>query len=166
MTSCSGCGKTLGFKKYKFKKMWRISGHYCKECMIKVGADFDDHGRLTLPYKACDLCKVEFLFLQSAWHGKKQKHFCDVCHQVVESGGLPSKESGIAPGKLPPSLMILGGLGALMMVLGLIFTLLTGPEGEMNLVNILFGSFTTAAGFMLIRRTIRNKRLLVGQHVK
>lgn len=166
MTSCSGCGIALGFKKYKFKRMWKIPGYYCKECMIKVGQDFDDHGRLTLPYHTCDLCKAEFLFLKSAWQEKKQRHFCHVCHEVVESGGLPSKESGISPGKLPPSLMILGGLGGLMMILGMIFTLMTGPEGEMSIVNILFGSFTTAAGFLLIRRTIRNKRLLVGQQIR
>jgi len=33
----------------------------------------------------------------------------------------------------------------------------------MNLVNLLFGAFTTAAGFMLIRRTLKNRRLIVGQ---
>ena len=26
MASCSGCGMVLGFKKYKFKKLWRIGG--------------------------------------------------------------------------------------------------------------------------------------------
>jgi hypothetical protein len=29
-------------------------------------------------------------------------------------------------------------------------------------VNILFGAFTTAAGFMLVRRTINNRKLLLG----
>lgn len=163
MTSCNGCGKILGFKKYKFKRMWRIPGCYCKDCMIKVGRDFDDHGKLALPFYTCDLCRAEFLFLKSEFHGKKQKHFCEVCHEVVASGGMPNKEAGIAPGKIPPSLIMIGCLGVLLMVLGMVFTMMTSPDGKMNLVNILFGAFTTAAGFMLVRRTIKNKRLLVGQ---
>ena len=86
MASCSGCGMVLGFKKYKFKKLWRIGGSYCKPCMMKVGANWEDHGKVTLPMKPCDLCQTEFYFLKTAWQGKKQKHFCDVCHKVAISG--------------------------------------------------------------------------------
>ena len=49
------------------------------------------------------------------------------------------------------------------MVLGMVFTLVGTSQGDANMVNILFGAFTTAAGFMLIRRTLKNRRLLVGQ---
>ena len=63
---------------------------------------------------------------------------------------------------MPISMMIFAGLGALMMVLGMVFTLVGTTTGEMDLLNILFGSFTTAAGFMLLRRTLRNRRLIAG----
>ena len=63
---------------------------------------------------------------------------------------------------MPVSMMIFAGLGALMMVLGMVFTLVGTSTGEMDLLNILFGSFTTAAGFMLLRRTLRNRRLIAG----
>ena len=63
---------------------------------------------------------------------------------------------------MPISMMIFAGLGALMMILGMIFTLVGTSAGEMNLVNLLFGAFTTAAGFMLLRRTLRNRRLIAG----
>ena len=63
---------------------------------------------------------------------------------------------------MPISMMIFAGLGALMMVLGMLFTLVGTTTGEMDLLNILFGSFTTAAGFMLLRRTLRNRRLIAG----
>jgi predicted membrane-bound mannosyltransferase len=49
-----------------------------------------------------------------------------------------------------------------MMVLGMVFTLVGTSTGEMDLLNILFGSFTTAAGFLLLRRTLRNRRLIAG----
>lgn len=163
MTSCSGCGKILGFKKYKFHRMWRIPGYYCKECMLKLGQDFDKHGKLTLPKRPCDLCNVEFHFLKSTWQGTKQCHYCDVCHQAVANGIIPDKTKGGIPGKLPHVLMIFAGLGVLMMVLGLVFTLMTIPGNETNLVNILFGSITTALGFVLFKKTIRSRSLILGK---
>jgi hypothetical protein len=164
MASCTGCGVPLGLKKYKFNKFWRVPGSFCKSCMLKVGQDWEKHGKVTLPMKACDLCQTEFFFLNTAWQGKKQKHFCDVCHKVAASGVLPDKSRGDMKQKVPIPMLIIGGLGAVMMVLGMVFTL-TGPkdpEGEMSIVNILFGAFTTAAGFMLVRRTINNRKLLLG----
>ena len=162
MVSCNGCGEALGFKKYRFNKLWRIGGRYCKSCMMRVGDDWEKHGRITIPLVPCDLCQTEFYFLKPAWQGSKQKHFCGVCYRTAISGILPDKNKGEAPGKMPYSMMIFAGLGALMMVLGMLFTLVGTSAGEMNLVNILFGSFTTAAGFLLLRRTLRNRRLIAG----
>jgi drug/metabolite transporter (DMT)-like permease len=110
----------------------------------------------------CDLCRTEFYFLKSAWQGQQQRHFCGVCYRTAISGVLPDKNKGEAPGKMPISMMIFAGLGALMMVLGMVFTLVGTSTGEMDLLNILFGSFTTAAGFLLLRRTLRNRRLIAG----
>lgn len=48
-----------------------------------------------------------------------------------------------------------------MMVLGLAFTMLsTGSDA--NVVNILFGAATTALGFVLLRKTLRSRSLLMG----
>ena len=163
MTGCSGCGKTLGFKKYKFHRMWRIPGYYCKECMLKLGQDFDDHGRITLPQTRCDLCHVEFYFLKSAWQGKKQGHYCDVCQQAVANGAIPDKSRQQPPQKIPQVMTIFAGLGVLMMGLGLVFTLMAAPGGESSLVNIMFGSVTTALGFVLFKKTIRSRSLIMGK---
>ena len=162
MASCNGCGEALGFKKYRFNKLWKIGGYYCKNCMVKVGENWERNGRVTLPMNPCDLCRTEFYFLKSAWQGSKQRHFCGVCYRTAISGVLPDKNKGEAPGKMPISMMIFAGLGALMMVLGMVFTLVGTSTGEMDLLNILFGSFTTAAGFLLLRRTLRNRRLIAG----
>jgi len=117
---------------------------------------------VTLPRTPCDLCRVDFFFLKPAWQGEKRKNFCGVCYRTAISGILPDKSKGEAPGNMPIPMMIFAGLGALMMVLGLLFTVVGTASGEMNLVNILFGSFTTAAGFLLLRRTLRNRRLIAG----
>ncbi len=162
MASCNGCGEALGFKKYRFNKLWKITGYYCKACMLRVGDDWEKHGRVTIRMVPCDLCQTEFYFLKPAWQGSKQKRFCGVCYRTAISGILPDKNKGEAPGKMPYSMMIFAGLGALMMVLGMVFTLVGTTTGEMDLLNILFGSFTTAAGFMLLRRTLRNRRLIAG----
>ena len=162
MASCNGCGEALGFKKYRFNKMWRIGGYYCKSCMVRVGENWEKNGRVTIPMNPCDLCRTEFYFLKSAWQGQQQRHFCGVCYRTAISGVLPDKNKGEAPGKMPISMMIFAGLGALMMVLGMVFTLVGTSTGEMDLLNILFVSFTTAAGFLLLRRTLRNRRLIAG----
>ena len=162
MASCNGCGEAIGFKKFKFNKMWRIGGSYCKPCMMTVGANWEKYGKVTLPRTPCDLCRVDFFFLKPAWQGEKSKNFCGVCYRTAISGILPDKNKGEAPGNMPIPMMIFAGLGALMMVLGLLFTVVGTASGEMNLVNILFGSFTTAAGFLLLRRTLRNRRLIAG----
>ena len=162
MASCNGCGEAIGFKKYKFNKMWRIGGSYCKPCMMAVGTNWEKYGKVTLPRTPCDLCRVDFFFLKPAWQGEKRKNFCGVCYRTAISGILPDKSKGEAPGNMPILMMIFAGLGALMMVLGLLFTVVGTASGEMNLVNILFGSFTTAAGFLLLRRTLRNRRLIAG----
>jgi len=162
MASCNGCGEAIGFKKYKFNKMWRIGGSYCKPCMMTVGANWEKYGKVTLPRTPCDLCRVDFFFLKPAWQGEKRKNFCGVCYRTAISGILPDKTKGEAPGNMPIPMLIFAGLGALMMVLGLLFTVVGTASGEMNLVNILFGSFTTAAGFLLLRRTLRNRRLIAG----
>ena len=162
MASCSGCGVVLGFKKFKFNKLWRVPGSYCKACMMLIGKDWETHGKITLPQRPCDLCQTEFYFLKIAWQGQKQKHFCGVCHKVAISGILPEKSRKEMTNKFPIPMLIIGCLGGVLMVLGMIFTLTGGGEAGPNLVNILFGAFTTAAGFLLVRRTINNRRLLLG----
>ena len=162
MTSCSGCGLVLGFKKYRFKKLWRIPGSFCKPCMMQIGQNWEDHGRVTLPMRPCDLCRTEFYFLHTAWQGKKQKHFCDVCLKVAKSGILPDPSKKEMTNKFPIPMLIIGGLGGVLMILGLFFTLMGGGEDGPNMINILFGAFTTGVGFLLIRRTINNRRLLLG----
>lgn len=166
MTSCSGCGVVLGFKKYKFQKMWRIPGYYCKTCMLELGKDFDKHARITLPTRSCDLCNGEFYYLKSTWQGKQQKHYCDVCHQAVLSGVIPHPQQGrtvpITP-KIPLVMTIFAGLGVLMMAMGLIFTLMVTPGNDQNIVNIMFGAITTALGFILFKKTMKSRSLIVGK---
>ena len=111
MASCSGCGLVLGFKKYKFKKLWRIGGSYCKPCMMQIGKNWEDHGKVTLPMRTCDLCQTEFYFLKTAWQGKKQKHFCDVCHKVALTGLLPDKSKKEMTNKFPIRMLLIGALG-------------------------------------------------------
>jgi hypothetical protein len=163
MTGCSGCGKPLGLKKYKFHRMWRIPGYYCRECMLKLGKDFDDHGRITTPTHACELCNVQFHYLESAWQGKKQGHYCSVCREAILNGAIPEKNSVNSARRPPQVMMIFAGLGVVMMALGLVFTLMVVPGSGPNLANILFGSITTALGFVLFRKTIRSRSLIMGK---
>ena len=47
------------------------------------------------------------------------------------------------------------------MVMGLIFTMMSTGD-DANILNILFGAATTAMGFVLVRRTLKSRSLLLG----
>ena len=81
---------------------------------------------------------------------------------MAKSGILPDPSKKEMTNKFPIPMLIIGGLGGVLMILGLFFTLMGGGEEGPNMVNILFGAFTTGVGFLLIRRTINNRRLLLG----
>lgn len=162
MTHCSGCGTPLGWKKYRFQRMWRIPGYYCKKCMMELGKDFDKNARITLPARKCDLCGVDYYFLRPYNKGSRHQSYCQVCHQAASNGVVHvDKELPRQPRKLPLVMLIFAGLGGFMMIAGLLFTMMsTGSDA--NVTNILFGAVTTALGFVLIRKTLKSRSLLLG----
>lgn len=131
--------------------------------MLELGNDFDKHGHITLSKKACDLCHVDFYFLKSTWVGKKQKHYCHVCNEAAINGIIPDKSKGQIPSKIPKVMMIFAGLGVVMMVLGLVYTVVIAPSSQGNLLNVLFGSATTGMGFVLFKKTIKSRSLILGK---
>ena len=147
--------------------MWRIPGYYCKKCMIKLGDEFDRLGRLESVARPCGLCGVDFFFMKQATRGGKQMRYCAVCHEAIKNGAVPAKPAPGGPRTRPPpkqlpvAMMIFAGLGGLMMVLGLIFTMTSTGE-DANVLHILFGAATTAMGFVLIRKTLKSRSLLLG----
>ena len=166
MTSCSGCGCVLGWKKYKFQRMWHIDGYYCKRCMMELGADFDKNARLTLPSRTCGLCGGRFFFLKPHKTQGRPRAYCVVCLEAVRGGAVPAHEQEgprirPQPKQLPLAMIIFAGLGGLMMIMGLIFTMMSTGE-DANVLNILFGAATTAMGFVLVRRTLKSRSLLMG----
>ena len=165
MAHCSGCGRTLGWKKYKFQRMWRIPGYYCKPCMMELGSEFDKYGGLKSGTTPCAMCGVEYYFLKSARSGGRQQKYCAVCREAIKNGvvAAPAARKGPRPPpkQLPLTMMIFAGLGGLMMVMGLIFTMMSTGD-DANVLNILFGAATTAMGFVLIRRTLKSRSLLLG----
>jgi hypothetical protein len=60
-------------------------------------------------------------------------------------------------------MIVFAGLGVLMMILGLAYTIVIAPTSEGNILGILFGSATTAMGFLLFKRTIRSRNLILGK---
>lgn len=170
MTHCNGCGITLGWKKYKFQRMWRIPGYYCKSCMLELGKEFDKHARIVSSTRKCNLCSVEYYFTKQYNRGGVHHNYCHVCFEAVSNGAVappsvePSgpKELPTPPKKLPLVMIIFAGLGGLMMLLGLGFTMMsTGSDA--NVMNIMFGAVTTALGFVLVRKTLKSRSLLLGQ---
>jgi hypothetical protein len=49
------------------------------------------------------------------------------------------------------------------MALGLTYTVAVAPTSQGNLLGILFGSTTTAMGFVLFKKTVRSRNLILGK---
>lgn len=147
--------------------MWHIPGYYCKPCMMDLGREFDKYGRLDSVTSPCAMCGVEYYFLKSAWSGGTQHKYCAVCHEAIKNGVVPPPKGQTRrklpsqPRQLPLTMIIFAGLGGLMMVMGLIFTMMSTGD-DANVLNILFGAATTAMGFVLVRRTLKSRSLLLG----
>ncbi len=130
--------------------------------MLDLGKEFDLYGQITLTKKPCDLCHVNFYFLKSVWIGKKQKHYCHVCNEAAINGVIPISKDYVPP-RIPQVMMIFAGLGIIMMVLGFIYTMTVASSDQGNLLSILFGSTTTGLGFVLFKKTMRSRSLILGK---
>ncbi len=137
--------------------------------MMELGSEFDKYGRLVSTTSPCTMCGVGYFFLKNIRSQEKRRGYCAVCHEAIKNGAIPPPPADGAPKRrlpppprrLPLTMMIFAGLGGLMMVMGLIFTMMSTGE-DANVLNILFGAATTAMGFMLIRHTLKSRSLLMG----
>lgn len=163
MTSCTGCNAPLGWKKYNFQKQWRIRGYFCKECMMKVGRDFDDHGKITIPKRECASCGQEFYFLESVWHEKKQKRCCSVC----KNAGFVSRRDGLppVPARVPTMMALFAAFGVLLMIGGFMYVMMVAPQQDANILHIIIGSCMSGAGFMLARKMVKVRKLILNTRI-
>ena len=50
-----------------------------------------------------------------------------------------------------------------MMALGLIYTIVVAPSSQGNVLGVLFGSAPTGMGFVLFKKTIKSRNLILGK---
>lgn len=163
-TLCSGCGSRLQWKKYKFRGLWRIPGVYCKDCMIKIGKNFEESrgGEITLPKHRCSICKNEFFFTHSIRSDNTLHSYCTFCYEVLNNGGKSMPLAG-SPTPLPRSNLLAGIVGLVLIAGGLIFSFfIIGEEGA-NLLTFMVGSITSILGFFVFRKALLSNRLLYGK---
>lgn len=164
MTSCKGCNVTLGWKKYNFQKQWHVHGYFCKDCMEKIGQDFDDNGKITFPKRTCDSCNQEFFFLSTTWQDKQRHRCCNVCKDLDFSKSF-QKESLLppVPSQVPVMMAIFASFGILLMIAGLVYVMLVAPQQDSNILHIIIGSTMTGGGFMLARKMVKVRNLILGK---
>ena len=163
MTSCTGCNIALGWKKYNFQKQWRVHGYFCKSCMKKIGQDFDDNGKITLPKRACDSCKQEFFFLTTTWQDKQRHRCCHICKDLDFTEASKEPLLPPVPPRVPMMMGIFAAFGVLLMISGFAYVLLVAPQQESNILHIIIGSSMTGAGFMLARKMVKVRNIILGK---
>ena len=162
MTCCSGCNVTLGWKKYNFQKQWRIPGYYCKNCMEKIGQDFDKYGKVVIPKRTCDSCKQEFYFLTTTWQNKQRHRCCHICKDLKFDDSTPDKLPSI-PSRIPSMMAAFAGFGILLMMGGFAYVLLVAPQQESSMLHVIIGSCMSGGGFMLARKMVKVRNMIMGK---
>ncbi|MDA7942346.1 MAG: hypothetical protein MPI95_04930 [Nitrosopumilus sp.] len=160
MASCSGCNASLGWKKYRFQKQWRIPGYFCRRCMEEVGRDFDANGRVTVPPAGCSGCGVQLYF---PGRPRNRKLVCAVCRSAPPAdrpvaAGLPP-----VPPRVPMMMGLFAAFGFLLMAAGFGYVVLVAPQQEAGLLHVVLGSTMSGAGFMLARKMLKVRRLVLGR---
>ena len=164
MTSCAGCNVTLGWKKYNFQKQWRVRGYFCKSCMKQIGQDFDSHGKITLPKRTCDSCNQEFFFLTTTWQNKQRHRCCHVCKDI-DFTALTSKDTSLppVPSRIPMMMATFAAFGIFLMIGGFAYVLLVAPQQDSGVLHVIIGSCMSGAGFMLARKMVKVRNLVLGK---
>ena len=157
---------TLGWKKYNFQKQWHVPGYFCKGCMKKIGQDFDDNGKITLPKRACDSCNQEFFFLTTTWQDKQRHRCCHVCKDLDFTKSQKHTQLPSIPSRIPLMMAIFASFGVLLMIVGFAYVLLVAPQQDSNILHIILGSSMTGAGFMLARKMVKVRNIILGRNVK
>jgi len=163
MAFCTGCNTSLGWKKYNFQKQWRIQGYFCKSCMKELGQDFDDHGKVTLPKRACDSCKQEFYFLTTKWQNKQRHRCCDVCKDLTVIDPNSDPVLPPIPSRVPIMMALFAGFGILLMIAGLAYVMVVAPQQDSSILHVIIGSCMTGAGFMLARKMVKVRNIVLGK---
>jgi len=162
-SSCTGCNTSLGWKKYNFQKQWRIQGYFCKSCMKEIGQDFDDNGKVTLPKRACDSCKQEFYFLTTKWQNKQRHRCCDVCKDLTTIDPNSDPVLPPIPSRVPIMMALFAGFGILLMIAGLAYVMVVAPQQDSSILHVIIGSCMTGAGFMLARKMVKVRNIVLGK---
>lgn len=163
MTSCTGCNVTLGWKKYNFQKQWRVHGYFCKSCMKQIGKDFDDNGKITLPKRSCDSCKQEFFFLTTTWQNKERHRCCNVCKDIDFNKASTDVLLPKVPPRIPIMMAIFASFGVLLMIVGFAYVILVAPQQDSNILHVIIGSSMTGAGFILARKMVKVRNVILGK---
>ncbi len=163
MTSCVGCNVTLGWKKYNFQKQWRVHGYFCKGCMTQIGQDFDDHGKITLPKRSCDSCKQEFFFLTTTWKNKQRHRCCNVCKDLDFTESSKDTLLPPVPSHVPTMMATFAAFGILLMISGFAYVVLVAPQQDSSILHVIIGSCMSGAGFMLARKMVKVRNIILGK---
>ncbi|MCE2506131.1 MAG: hypothetical protein J4F36_06635 [Nitrosopumilaceae archaeon] len=133
--------------------------------MKKIGHDFDEHGKITLPKRTCDSCHQEFFFLTTIWQNKQRHRCCDVCKGLdsIESSSktalLPS-----VPSRIPVMMAIFAAFGIMLMIGGFAYVMLVAPQQESSILHVIIGSCMSGAGFMLARKMVKVRNMILGKN--
>ena len=70
------------------------------------------------------------------------------------------------PPRIPMMMAIFAAFGVLLMIVGFAYVLLVAPQQDSNILHIIIGSSMTGAGFMLARKMVKIRNIILGKKQK
>ena len=131
--------------------------------MKKIGQDFDDNGKITIPKRNCDSCKQEFFFLTTTWQDKQRHRCCHVCKDLDFTEASKDAFLPPIPPRVPMMMAVFAAFGILLMIVGFGYVLLIAPQQDSNILHIIIGSSMTGGGFMLARKMVKIRNVILGK---
>ncbi|PJB97126.1 MAG: hypothetical protein CO079_08300 [Nitrosopumilales archaeon CG_4_9_14_0_8_um_filter_34_10] len=132
--------------------------------MEQIGQDFDDNGKITIPKRTCDSCNQEFFFLTTTWQNKQRHRCCNICKDI-DFTKSSSKESLLppVPTRVPTMMALFASFGVLLMIAGFAYVIIVAPQQDSGILHIILGSSMSGAGFMLARKMVKIRNIILGK---
>ena len=132
--------------------------------MKKMGQDWDDHGKITLPKITCDSCQQEFFFLITIMQNKQRHKYCNVCKDIdFKDSTSKAPRLPPVPSRIPVMMAIFASFGIMLMIGGFVYVMLIAPQQDSNILHIIIGSSMSGAGFMLARKMVKVRNVILGK---
>jgi len=101
--------------------------------------------------------------LTTTWQDKQRHRCCYVCKDLDFTKSSKGAFLPPVPPNVPLMMAAFAAFGVLLMIVGFAYVLLVAPQQDSNILHIIIGSSMTGGGFMLARKMVKVRNMILGK---